>query len=115
MRTPLANSTHSAVIAWKPREESPAAYAVRANRAWKQLRNEYIAATKIELENAGLETVPKRRKRQFSEELRFKWAVLHKCAGTSIKQLADESRQDTEVIRIAISRILKDLGLELPT
>jgi len=110
------NGTRAFLLpSWNPREESPTAYAVRANRAWKQLRDKYIAATKIELENAGLEAVPKRRKRQFPEELRFKWAVLHKCAGTPIKKLADESRQDTEVIRIAISRILKDLGFEPPT
>jgi hypothetical protein len=80
--------------AWNPREESQTAYAVRANKAWKQLRDEYITATKIELEKAGLEAVPKRRKRQFPEELRFEWAVLHKCEGTPIEELADKYREE---------------------
>jgi hypothetical protein len=104
--------THPFLLpAWNPHQESPGAYAVRANKAWTQVRKEYIATKKKELSEAGLKGVPRSREREFSEELRFEWAVLYRCAGKSIEELADTYREDAEAIRISVSRILKDLGL----
>ena len=93
----------------------PGLYRIRADREWRRLRDEYIQATIAELENAGLKRVPAPRKRRFATELRFTWAVLHRCCGKSIDELADEYREETETIRISVSRILKDLGFESPT
>ena len=101
--------------AWDPYAETPEAYRIRADREWQRVRDDYIQATSAELERAGLKQVPAPRKRKFVTELRFTWAALHRCSGKSIDELADEYREDTETIRISVSRILKDLGFESPT
>jgi|ERR1017187_1554038 hypothetical protein len=113
---PVKN-THRAfeLPAWDPYAETPEAYRIRADREWQRVRDDYIQATSAELERAGLKQVPAPRKRKFVTELRFTWAALHRCSGKSIDELADEYREDTETIRISVSRILKDLGFESPT
>jgi len=101
--------------AWEPLEECEPSYIARADRAWRQARKQYIAATKADPANAGRKLLPAPRKRRISPGLRLKWAVLHRCAGKSIEELADEYREETEPIRISVSRVLKDLGFDPPT
>ena len=74
-----------------------------------------MAATKAELAKAGLERVPGQRKRRLNKEFPFEWAALHRCAGKSIEEIADQYAEDTEAIRISVSRILKGLGFLPPT
>jgi hypothetical protein len=100
---------------WDPFAESATKYVARADRAWKRARNQYLRDTQDELKKAGLKPVPKSRKRRLGPDLRFTWAAWHRCAGRSIKDLADEYKEDTEAIRISVSRILKDLGFSEPT
>lgn len=101
--------------AWEPYAESEENYTRRANAEWKQARNEHVAATKGELASARAWKVRPRRKRRLGADLHFKWAALHRCTGMSIEELADLYSEDTEAIRISVSRILKDLGFEPPT
>ena len=114
--TPVLNRKWAFQLpAWDPPAESERAYIARANREWPRLRDEYVAATKAELARSGLERVPARRRRRVNPEFRFEWAALHRCGGKPIEELADQYREDTEVIRISVSRTLKGLGFELPT
>jgi len=98
--------------AWDPNTETQPAFIARANGEWRRLRDEYVSATKAELEKAGLKRVPASRMRNFAKELRYTWAALHQCAGTPIDALADQYRQETEAVRISVTRILRDLGFE---
>jgi hypothetical protein len=109
--------THQAFLlpAWDPEAETPAAYVVRADQEWQRLRDQHIEAKKAELERSGFRKVPAPRTKKFSLELRLTWAVLHRCGGKSVDDLADEYREETEAIRISVARILKDLGLQSPT
>jgi hypothetical protein len=97
---------------WDTNAESESGYIARADNAWRQARDEYVAATKNELERAGLREVPARRKRRLDPELRLEWTALYRCGGKPIEELADHYCEETEVIRISVSRILKDLGFE---
>jgi hypothetical protein len=96
--------------AWDPTVESESSYIARSDAAWKQLRGEYVTVTKLELAKAGLKKLPARRKRRLNAELRIEWAALFRCAGWSIEEIADRDAEETEAVRISVSRILKDLG-----
>jgi hypothetical protein len=96
---------------WDPLVESESRYVARADREWRRLRSEYVGRAKAELDEHNFKRVPSRRKRRLSPELRFEWAALHRCAGVSIESLADQYREETEAIRISVSRTLAELGL----
>ena len=95
---------------WDPYTESEGTYLARANTEWERVRDQHIADTKTELKNEGAVPVPAKRKREADPDVRFEWAAMKRCAGKSIKELADQYLEDTEAIRIAVSRVLKDLG-----
>jgi hypothetical protein len=94
--------------AWQPYMESEQSYIARLDAALKEWIDSHIAAKKSEL--AGVKPVPARRKRGPEPDKRFEWAALHRCIGTPIKTLADQNCECTEVVRISVSRVLKDLG-----
>ena len=99
---------------WDTEAESETSYVKRANEAWAKSRDEYIAETKRALESKGFLKVPRRRKRKYTDK-HLEWAVLYQCAPKSINELAEQYREDTETIRISVTRILKPLGFEPPT
>jgi len=101
--------------AWDPYAESEENYIRRANAGWTQSRKEHIAAMKLELGRANASKVRPRRKTRLGADFHFKWAVLHQCASMTVEALADLDGEDVEVIRISVSRLLNDLGFELPT
>ncbi len=101
--------------AWDPYRESEDAYIVRANTAWELVRAQHVEETKSRLEVEGAAPMPAKRRRRPDPDVRFEWAALNWCAGKSINELADQYLEDTEAIRIAVARVLKDLGFGRPT
>jgi hypothetical protein len=95
---------------WNPLVETDLSYIARANIAWDQLRDAYVAETKNEMIKAGLKQVPAKRQKQVPAEVCFESVALHQCTGTSIDDLADQYDVETETIRVSVARISKALG-----
>ena len=101
--------------AWDPEAELPGDYVVRVDREWRRVRDDYIKKTKADLAAAGMKPIPLPRKSRLTNERRFIWAALHQCLGKSVDEIAEDSHEETEVVRISVARVIEELGFTPPT